>query len=76
METTVSNTLQVFSKEEINANVRVIEIYGQYWFVAADVCKSLDIGTTAKALARLDNDEKGMTSIHTLGGQQQMSIVN
>ena len=28
------------------------------------------------ALARLDGDEKGIRSIDTLGGRQEMSVVN
>ena len=49
---------------------------GEPWFVAADVCKALELGTTSKSLERLDDDEKGMNSIPTLGGTQNMSVVN
>lgn len=44
--------------------------------MATDVCKALEIGTTSKALERLDDDEKGMNSIPTHGGEQNMSIIN
>ena len=56
--------------------MRTIYRDGEPWFVAADVCRALELGTTAKALERLDEDERGMSLIHTLGGEQAMSIVN
>ena len=56
--------------------VRVVLRDGDPWFVAADVCAALTIGNTAMALERLDDDEKGVSSIDTLGGMQQMAIVN
>lgn len=46
------------------------------WFVAADVCRVLDIGNTAMAVERLDADEKGISIIDTPGGNQQMVVVN
>lgn len=56
--------------------VRMVTRDGEPWWVAKDVCEILELGTTAKALERLDDDEKGMNSIHTLGGQQQVAVVN
>jgi prophage antirepressor-like protein len=49
---------------------------GQPWFVAADVCAALSIGNSRMALDRLDADEKGVSSIDTPGGSQEMSVVN
>ena len=49
---------------------------GEPWFVAADVCRALEIGDTHKAVERLDNDEKGRSLIPTLGGEQELLIVN
>ena len=49
---------------------------GQPWFVAADVCAALALPETHKAIARLDDDEKGRNSIPTPGGSQEMSVVN
>lgn len=46
------------------------------WFVAADVCAALTIGNSRDALDRLDADEKGVGSIDTLGGLQQLATVN
>jgi len=53
-----------------------LDAAGQPWFVAADVCAALDLPETHKAIARLDDDEKGRNSIPTPGGLQEMSVVN
>lgn len=54
--------------------VRALMINGEPWFVAADVLSSLTLDR--KALERLDADEKGVSSIHTLGGDQEMTVIN
>jgi hypothetical protein len=55
--------------------VRVVtDSQGEPWFVAADVL--VTIGLDRKALERLDEDEKGVSSIHTPGGGQEMTTVN
>lgn len=57
--------------------VRTIIIDGEPWFVAADVCTVLELsGAPGQHLRRLDGDEKGVISIHTPGGPQQMLVVN
>jgi len=56
--------------------VRAVEIDGAPWFVARDVCKVLGIVKPDRALAALDEDEKGAHSMRTLGGKQDLSIVN
>ncbi len=49
---------------------------GEPWFVATDVCTVLDLQDTSKAASRLDDDEKGTTTIRTLGGNQDLLTVN
>lgn len=49
---------------------------GDPWFVAVDVCAALQIANPRDAVARLDSDEKGVGSTDTLGGVQDLSIVN
>ena len=49
---------------------------GEPWFVAADVCRALELERTNRALSRLDDDEKGTHSVSTPGGRQMMSIVS
>jgi anti-repressor protein len=56
--------------------VRTILVDGEPWFVAADVCKILDIGRTHDAVRGLDDDEKGTDTIRTPGGGQQVSVVS
>ncbi|MDD2810352.1 BRO family protein [Rhodoferax sp.] len=51
-----------------------LDAAGQPWFVAADVLSTLSLDR--KALERLDDDEKGVSSIHTPGGAQDMTAVN
>lgn len=67
--------LQIFEHQDFG-QIRVVEQDGEPWFVAADVCRALDLSDTSKSLERLDEDEKGTSLIRTLGGEQQMSIVN
>ena len=70
-----NNKMQVFSSEQFG-NVRVVERDGEPWFVAADVCKALEIANNRDALTRIDDDEKGVALADTLGGKQEVTIVN
>lgn len=69
----MENKMQVFSSQQFG-NVRVVERDGEPWFVVADVCKALEIDKSQTR--RLDEDEKGMYSTQTLGGKQEVTIVN
>lgn len=71
----MENNLMIFENPEFGA-VRSILIDGDPWFVAADVCKALEIEKTNRALSRLDDDEKGAHSVSTPGGRQRMSIIS
>ena len=57
-------------------DVRIILQNGEPWWVAKDVCDILDISNPSDALARLDDDEKGIASIDTIRGEQQLTTVN
>lgn len=67
-----ANQPTVFTFDKMD--VRVIRKDGEPWFVAADVLNTLTLDR--KALERLDADEKGVSSIHTLGGAQEQTIIN
>jgi prophage antirepressor-like protein len=67
------NQLVAFNFESHNVRVCVGE-NGEPMFVAADVLSTLSLDR--KALERLDDDEKGVSSIHTPGGPQDMTAVN
>ena len=64
--------------------LRVMMIGGEPWFVAADVCEALAVGNVSLAVngradradGGLDEDEKGIASVNTPSGEQQMLIVN
>ncbi|ARF66704.1 phage repressor protein/antirepressor Ant [Paenibacillus larvae subsp. pulvifaciens] len=66
--------LQVFNFT--GKDVRVIMKDGHPWWVAKDVCDVLGIKNNRDALSRMDEDEKGVVSIDTLGGAQQMQVLN
>lgn len=63
-----TSELQVFENEEIGTQLRGLMIDGEPWFVAADVCKALEIQNTTQAVAKLDEDEKAMLNIGLSGG--------
>lgn len=57
-------------------NIRVVMLGGEPWFVAKDVGYVLQLGNTRSTVALLDDDEKGVHSMDTLGGKQKTQIVN
>ena len=52
----MSNEIQTFTNNAINANIRSVVIDGEPWFVAKDVCNALDIRTNNLRVI-LDDDE-------------------
>jgi prophage antirepressor-like protein len=73
-----NNKAQVFSSQQFG-NVRAIMRDGEPWFVAADVCKALEIGNPSQVLVRLEDDEKMNTLISNEGNQRgnpNMTVVN
>lgn len=54
----------------------LLDEHGDPIFIAADVCKVLDLEQVSRAVARLDDDQKGVTTVTTPGGPQQMATVN
>lgn len=69
------NQLKIFKKEQFG-EIRVVVKNNEPWFVANDVCRILDLGNPRQALARIDEDEKGVISTDTLGGKQNLNVVN
>lgn len=59
------NELQSFHSAEFG-EVRVVERENVPWFVAADVCRCLEIANPSDAIGRLDEDEKALVSIEGL----------
>lgn len=58
------------------SEVRTVEVNGEPWWVLADVCSVLEISNNRNIAARLEDDEKGVTLVDTLGGAQNMTIIN
>lgn len=59
------NELQSSHSAEFG-EVRVVERENVPWFVAADVCRCLEIANPSDAIGRLDEDEKALVSIEGL----------
>ena len=70
------NDIQTFESNEFGKIRAMRSENGEPIFVAKDVCAALGLGNSRQALARLDEDEKGVISIDTPGGEQQMQAVN
>jgi len=68
------NQLQIFNY--LDHEVRTLQIDGEPWWVLKDVCNVLEHSNSRKMALRLDEDEKGVTPIHTPGGTQQMTVVS
>lgn len=71
----MENKLMIFENDAFG-KVRTLNLNGEPWFVAADVCKALELGNPSMTVERLDDDEKGISTIDTLGGKQRMAIIN
>lgn len=57
--------------------VRVVtDEHGEPWFIAADVARVLGYSESAAMTRTLDDDEKGLRSVQTPGGEQQMVVVS
>ena len=68
------DNLQVFSYE--GKEVRTLQIGGEPWWVAKDVCDVFGETNRNRAMQTLDEDEKGYTQMNTPGGNQQLAVVN
>lgn len=58
------------------APIRVQMINKEPWFVAKDVCDLLSIFNSRDSVSKLRDSEKGVAITDTLGGKQEMTIVN
>ena len=64
--------LTIFKNKDFGS-IRATNINGDPWFIAADVCKALDINNPTVAINRLDDDERSKLN---LGRQGETNIVN
>lgn len=58
--------------------LRGVMVEGEPWFAAKDACICIGLGgnNVHGHLSKLDADEKGVHTIHSLGGPQRTSIVS
>lgn len=68
----MENNIQIFNNEEFG-EVRTVMVSDEPWFVAADVCKALELSNPTVAVSRLDEDERAKFN---LGRQGEGTIVN
>ena len=70
------NELQVFSNEEFG-NIRTVTIDGEPWFAGRDVAETLGYSNPNDALSKhVDGEDKGVAKCDTLGGTQNLTIIN
>ncbi|WP_349817904.1 MULTISPECIES: phage antirepressor [Clostridium] len=69
--------VQLFINKELELEVRAVEINGEGWLVGKDVAEILGYKNTRKALLdHVDEEDKGVTKCDTLGGSQEMIVIN
>lgn len=56
--------------------VRIVMVAGDPWFVANDVARALGYTRQQEMVRNLDEDEKGVHNVHSLGGAQEMNIIS
>lgn len=83
-ESNSNQQLMTFSFDGM-AKVRIVQDeHGEPWFVASDVCEAMGIANTSLAVngnptredGGIDADDRGVVTVNTLGGDQQLLSVN
>lgn len=70
------NELKTYTNPTFGS-IRTLNIDGEPWFVAVDVCMALGIGNVSMAISRLDDDEKNTVSLtEGIPGNPNKTIVN
>ena len=68
--------LEIFENSEFG-EIRTVEINNEPWFVGRDVATVLGYSNPRDALSKhVDNDDKGVAKCDTLGGSQDLTIIN
>ena len=68
------NILDTFEFED--KVIRVIRHNNEPWFIAKDICDILEINNNRKTISGIPENWKGVTKSYTLGGEQEMAIIN
>ena len=70
------NEIKIFENTQFG-QIRVIKRDGEPWFVGKDVAEILGYGNGRDALAKhVDEEDKGVAKCDTLGGVQELTIIN
>lgn len=70
------NEIQIFENTEFGS-IRTTMINGEVWFVGKDVATALGYSNSRKAIAdHVNVEDKGVAKCDTLGGVQNMVIIN
>ena len=71
-----NNEVKIFENEEFG-KVRTVEVKGEPYFVGKDIATILGYSNPRDAISKhVDNEDKGVANCDTLGGTQQVSIIN
>lgn len=62
-DASANSDIQIFCYKAMP--VRTVDIDGDTWFVAKDICDILEIVNPSDATQVLDDDEKGIANIYT-----------
>ena len=67
---------QIFKNAEFG-QIRTCTVDGETYFVGKDVASALGYKNASKAMAdHVDDEDKGVTKRYTLGGNQEMTVIN
>ena len=67
---------QIFKNAEFG-QIRTCLVNGETYFVGKDVASALGYKNASKAMAdHVDDEDKGVTKRYTLGGNQEMTVIN
>ncbi len=67
---------QIFKNAEFG-QIRTCTVEGETYFVGKDVASALGYKNASKAMAdHVDDEDKGVTKRYTLGGNQEMTVIN
>lgn len=70
----MENNIKV--EEWLGNEIRFVEVNGEWWAIAKDVAKALDIKNVSDFTSRLDAEDKGVVTTDTLGGKQKVNIIS
>ncbi len=72
----MENLMKTFESQEFG-KVRVVEISGEPWMVGKDIAKALGYSNSRDAISKhVDDDDKGVAKCDTLGGKQDLQVIN